>query len=458
VGVVALADFGSTYTKLSLVDREEGRLLARAEAPTSIDTDLMDGYGAALAVAKESLTSPVEIEHELAVSSAGGGLRVAAVGLVADLTAAAARQAALNAGARVVSVLAGNLDAAQLDELEAARPEIVLFAGGTDGGQAELVLENARRLAARELGGYAVVACNAAVAEEAAELLRAAGTEATVAANVMPRLGQLEIESAREAILGVFLEHVIGGKGLSASPEFERMVKMPTPEAVLEATRLLSRGADGIPGVGDVMVVDVGGATTDVHSDRAAEAATPGIEGPLLPAPLTLRTVEGDLGLRAGAAGVLAVDGRFVTEHADTDEDSIRQGVLSRSEHPQWIPLYPDEARLDGLLAIGCTTHAITRHCGTMLLTRGEGGPPTLVREGPDLREVTRIIATGGVFVHREDGAELLGKALARRAPRSLAPRDPELRIDANYVLAAAGLLASLDPGAALRLLRRELA
>jgi hypothetical protein len=113
---------------------------------------------------------------------------------------------------------------------------------------------------------------------------------------------------------------------------------------------------------------------------------------------------------------------------------------------------------LDGLLAIGCTTHAITRHCGTMLLTRGEGGPPTLVREGPDLREVTRIIATGGVFVHREDGAELLGKALARRAPRSLAPRDPELRIDANYVLAAAGLLASLDPGAALRLLRRELA
>lgn len=458
MGVVALADFGSTYTKLSLVDREEGRLLARAEAPTSIGSDLMEGYAAALAAAKGALGEPVEVEHELAVSSAGGGLRVAAVGLVADLTAAAARQAALNAGARVVSVLAGNLDAGQLDELAAARPEIVLFAGGTDGGQAELVLENARRLAARELGGYAVVACNAAVAEQAAELLRAAGTDATVAANVMPQLGRMEIESAREAILHVFLEHVIGGKGLSASPEFEQMVKMPTPEAVLEATRLLSRGADGVPGVGDVMVVDVGGATTDIHSDRAAEAATPGIEGPLLIAPLTLRTVEGDLGLRAGAAGVLAADDRFITEHADTDEDSIRQSVLYRSEHPKWIPEYPDEAQLDRLLAIGCATHAVTRHCGTMLLTRGEGGPPTLVREGPDLREVTKILGTGGVFVHREDGKEILRQALTRRAPRSLAPRDPDLRIDANYILAAAGLLASLDSGAALRLLRRELA
>ena len=214
MGVVALADFGSTYTKVRLVDPAEGRLLARAEAPTSIGTDLMDGYAAALRAATASIGGSVAIDDELAVSSAGGGLRVAAVGLVADLTAAAARQAALNAGARVEAVLAGNLGDEQLDELEAARPEIVLFAGGTDGGQADLVVENARRLAARELGGYAVVACNADVAEEVAQLLSAAGTAAEVAGNVMPRLGRLEIESAREAILRAFLEHVIGGKGL----------------------------------------------------------------------------------------------------------------------------------------------------------------------------------------------------------------------------------------------------
>jgi uncharacterized protein (TIGR01319 family) len=457
VSVVALADFGSTYTKVRLVDPDEGRLLARAEAPTSIGTDLMDGYAAALGAATSSLGGPVAIDDELAVSSAGGGLRVAAVGLVADLTAAAARQAALNAGARVEAVLAGTLGEGQLDELQAARPEIVLFAGGTDGGQAELVLENARRLAGRRLGGHAVVACNADVAEEAAQLLRAAGTGAEVAGNVMPALGRLEIESAREAILRAFLDHVIGGKGLSAGDAFAQMVKMPTPEAVLEATRLLARGADGEPGIGDLLVVDIGGATTDVHSDHALEAAAPGIEDPLLPPPPTLRTVEGDLGLRAGAGGVLAADGRWIGTELEIGEAAIGQAVSRRCGNPEWIPAEPLEARLDALLAVGCATHAVTRHSGTMLLTRNEAGLPTLVREGPDLREVGRVLGTGGVFAHRDDGEWILREALRRRAPRSLAPQDPAIGIDDNYILAAAGLLATQDSGAALRLLRQEL-
>lgn len=457
MGVVALADFGSTYTKVRLVEPEEGRLLARAEAPTSIDTDLMEGYGDALEAAKGSLGGPVEIEHELAASSAGGGLRVAAVGLVGDLTAAAARQAALNAGARVGTVVAGVLGEGQLDELEAARPEIVLFAGGTDGGQAERVLENARRLASRRISDNAVVACNTEVAEEAAEVLRATGAVSEVAANVMPELGRMEIEPAREAILRIFLEHVIGGKGLSASPDFARMVKMPTPEAVLEATRLLSDGTPTQPGVGDVMVVDIGGATTDIHSDRTVEAVSPGIEDPLLPPPATLRTVEGDLGLRSGAAGALAADEPWIESESGEGEEAIRQAVSIRGRDPAWIPEGEREARLDGLLAVSCATHALVRHCGTMLLTPGKAGPPTLVRDGPDLREVSRIIGTGGVFAHREDGRAILGRALERRPPRSLAPRGPRVSLDRSYVLAAAGLLSTHDREGAMRLLLREL-
>jgi uncharacterized protein (TIGR01319 family) len=457
VRAIALADFGSTYTKLSLVDPREGSLLARAQAPTSIGTDLMDGYAAALAAAESSLGQAVELEEELAASSAGGGLRVAAVGLVADLTAAAARQTALNAGARVEAVLAGALDEGQLEELRAARPEIVLFAGGTDGGQADLVLENARRLASSGVGAHFIVACNTRVAEEAGELLRAGGAKADVAANVMPKLGTLAIDSAREAVLRAFLEHVIGGKGLSSSPDFKRMVKMPTPEAVLIATRLLSRGTGSAPGVGDVLVIDVGGATTDVHSDRALEAAAPGIEDPLLPPPQTLRTVEGDLGLRFGAGGVVAADSRWISGEAKMDERALGQAVSLRAEDSKWIPESAEEARLDRLLAIGCATHALWRHCGTMLLSRGEAGPPTLVRTGPDLREVEHVLGTGGVFAHREDGLEVLQGALARRAPRSLAPRDPKLSLDSNYVLAAAGLLATHDDDLAMRLLRREL-
>jgi uncharacterized protein (TIGR01319 family) len=457
MGAIALADFGSTYTKLSLVDPEEGRLLGRAEAPTSIGTDLMEGYAAALEAAQRAAGGAIELEEALAVSSAGGGLRVAAVGLVADLTAAAAHQAALNAGARVDTVLSGNLGLEQLEELRSTRPEIVLFAGGTDGGQSELVVENARRLAEARLDTRFVVACNATVAAEVAEIFEVAGIPAEVAGNVMPRLGEIEIESARETILRAFLDHVIGGKGLSASADFERMVRMPTPEAVLEATRLLSRGTETVPGVGDVMVVDVGGATTDVHSSRLAEAAAPGIEDPLLPPPPTLRTVEGDLGLRSGSAGVLAADSGWIQAATGLDETTIGQAVVLRSEDPKWIPRSSDEAALDGYLAVGCVSHAVRRHCGTMLLTPGMNGPPTLVRDGPDLREVEQVLGTGGVFAHRDDGHEVLAAALERRVPRSLAPQQPALGVDGSYILAAAGLLATLDADAAALLLQREL-
>lgn len=447
MGVVALADFGSTYTKVRLVDPAQGELLARAEAPTAVTTDLMDGYAAALGAAARSLGAGTTIDEQLAASSAGGGLRVAAVGLVADLTAAAARQAALNAGARVEVVLAGALDDDRLDELQAARPEIVLFAGGTDGGQAELVLENARRLASRRAGGNAVVACNADIAGEAAEILRGGGARVEVTANVMPALGRLEIDAARAAILRLFLEHVIGGKGLSASAEFARMVRLPTPEAVLEATALL----------GDVVVIDVGGATTDVHSNRPAEPARPGIEEPLLLPPPTLRTVEGDLGLRAGAAGAAAVDGRWLEAEGAGGQEAIRQAVLLRAESPGWIPAARDELRFDGLLAVSCATQALARHCGTMLLSRSSSGAPTLTRDGADLRETRLVLGTGGVFAHRIDGTRILREALKRRGPRSLAPVDPKVEVDSSYVLAAAGLLASEDREGAIRLLRSEL-
>jgi uncharacterized protein (TIGR01319 family) len=457
VGAVALADFGSTYTKIALVDPGDGRLLARAEAPTSIGSDLMDGYAAALDAATRSAGGSIAIDERLAVSSAGGGLRVAAVGLVEELTAAAARQAALNAGARVECVLAGKLEEHQLEALGKARPEIILFAGGTDGGQADLVLENARSLAIWGPKAAVVIACNAEVSGEAAEVLRQGGALVEVAGNVMPALGEIEVEAARAVILRLFLEHVIGGKGLSASPEFERMVKMPTPEAVFEATRLLAAGDAGRPGVGEVMVVDVGGATTDVHSHRFVGAASPGIEDPLLPPPATLRTVEGDLGLRASAPGVGEADRAWIASQSQLEEAAIRHAVSERAQRPEWIPSDAEEAELDGVLATSCAAHAVRRHCGTMLLSRGEGGTPTLLRDGPDLREVALVLGTGGVFAHREDGANILDQALERRAPRSLAPQEPRLAIDSSYVLAAAGLLASVDSAAALRLLERNL-
>jgi hypothetical protein len=92
-----------------------------------------------------------------------------------------------------------------------------------------------------------------------------------------------------------------------------------------------------------------------------------------------------------------------------------------------------------------------------MLLATSEKGPPTLIADGPDLREAKRVIGTGGVFAHRPDGGEILARALARREPRSLGPLDPVVSIDRGYVLAAAGLLADEDPDLAFAVLESEL-
>jgi hypothetical protein len=80
-----------------------------------------------------------------------------------------------------------------------------------------------------------------------------------------------------------------------------------------------------------------------------------------------------------------------------------------------------------------------------------------MVRTGPDLREVRRLIGTGGILAHNDASVALLRRGLARRAPRSLSPRDPDVSVDRNYVLAAAGLLSTRNPEAAVNLLHREL-
>ena len=126
-----LADFGSTFTKVSLVELETGRLLARAQAPTSVTTDVLNGYRTAL-------------------------------------DRALARQAALNAGARIELLLHGRLDATSQESLRRVAPEVVLVSGGTDGGQERIVLDNAEVLAAAEVEAHFVVACNERVGERVA--------------------------------------------------------------------------------------------------------------------------------------------------------------------------------------------------------------------------------------------------------------------------------------------------
>jgi uncharacterized protein (TIGR01319 family) len=448
---LALVDFGSTFTKVTLVDPAAGRVVRHGQAPTTVGSDVMEGFRAALEMAR-GVDGEFEVTETMAASSAAGGLRVTAVGIVADLTAAAAKQAALNAGARVELTLAGKIGPAEIEAAEKGATDILLFAGGTNGGQRERVLENAGALAGAAIRGRVVVACNEDVAARVGAIFEAGGKRVDLVANVMPEMFELDVEPARAAIARLFVEHVIGGKGLSADPDFSRMVKMPTPEAVLRATRVLSAGAGDVRGEGDVVVVDVGGATTDIHSVTNEDHERTGLSRRILPILPVLRTVQGDLGVRWNATGVVEADGPWLAEALGVDKRELVESAGRRADEPNLMPQGESQQAVDRALASSCVMVALRRHVGEMVTYFRPNDMPRFSITGPDLREVSLVVGTGGSLVHAGEGEATIGRALERRGGRLLTPTAPRIALDASYVLSAAGLLAGRDPVLAARI------
>ena len=296
-----LIDFGSTYTKLRAVDLGRCRILGSGQGPSTVTTDVSVGMKAALSDLERRCGGLPRFRYRLASSSAAGGLRMVTIGLVRELTAEAARQAALGAGAKLVGTFAYRLTAADLAKIVALSPDIVLLAGGTDGGDSAVVVHNAAVLGASSIASPIVYAGNRAAEDEVRQLLAAKTLVCT--GNVMPEFNVLDIEPGRAAIRQVFIDRIVHAKGIDrAAAQFDSVL-MPTPAAVLEGARLVADGLPGTPGLGTLLVVDPGGATTDVHSVATGEPA-PGVIAQGLPEPRVKRTVEGDLGMRHSAGAI----------------------------------------------------------------------------------------------------------------------------------------------------------
>ena len=444
-GVVVCVDFGSTFTKAALVEVPSGSLLAHAEHPTTIDTDVLDGYDACAAVLAAADPRAADAEV-LACSSAGGGLRIAVVGNEALVTAEAGRRVALSSGGKVVHVSSGGLDAAGVEELREAQPDVVLLVGGTDGGNSAVLLGCGRTLAEAGWRTPVVVAGNADARDEVAALLDGAGTPYVLADNVVPRIGVLEPASARRAIRAMFLSHVIGGKHLSQRADFTTMVRGATPDVVLGAVEVLARGTGTLEGAGDVVVVDVGGATTDVYS-----VVDPGESEEVVALTAATRTVEGDLGMRWSATTTLdaAVEAGFL---AGTAEE--RAAVALRHDDPAYLPDDPDQAQVDVALAAAAIGLAVRRHAGRAQVRYDAAGGRFVERSGTDLREVELLVGSGGVLRHGVDAGRHLADHLTTDGGWQV-PEHPRVVVDTDYVLAPAGLLAEQHPEAAHRLLQR---
>lgn len=453
-----LIDFGSTYTKLRAVDLDARRVLATAQGPSTVTTDVMIGLDLALTALSEKLGRLPAFGHRLASSSAAGGLRMVTIGLVKELTAEAARQAALGAGAKLVGAFAYRLTANDLAAIEALAPDIILLAGGTDGGNAEVVRHNGARLSASALQCPIIVACNRDVAEEVVAGLTAAGKTAMLTKNVMPAFGVLDIDPARAAIRDVFIGRIVHAKGIDrAAAQFDAVL-MPTPAAVMEGARLLSQGTTRHAGLGDLLVVDIGGATTDVHSVAVGAPRRDGVVQYGLPEPFVKRTVEGDLGMRHNARAIAEAAGfPTLAARAGLTEAALAAKLEAIEADVERLPTSSEEIALDEALAWTAVRIAVGRHAGTSEVVQTVQGPVTMQR-GKDLSSVTMVIGTGGPLAYGATPSSVLKAVIADPAdPFSLRPLQPTLCIDADYLLYAGGLLFAVDPDAAFEIARASL-
>jgi uncharacterized protein (TIGR01319 family) len=448
-----LIDFGSTYTKLRAVDLDRSRIVGSGQGPSTVTTDVRIGLRAALADLERRIGSLPTFKHRLASSSAAGGLRMVTVGLVKELTAEAARRAALGAGAKLVGTYAYRLTRGDVAAIAAAGPDILLLCGGTDGGNSEVILANAAALAASPLSCPVVVAGNRNTTDEIADILADGGKIAIKTGNVMPEFGTLDIEPARAAIRQVFMDRIVHAKGIDQAHAMFDRVLMPTPAAVLEGARLLSQGSKNRRGLGELLVVDVGGATTDVHSICKGDPARPEMVLYGLPEPFAKRTVEGDLGMRHNARTIIESCGADAIARdvgvAETEIEALLAPILADVEH---LPANERERGFDRALARAAIRLAVRRHAGTVETVYAATGPVVMQR-GKDLSRVETLIGTGGPVVHAPDPAAVLSAALADPAePTSLRPQAPRLLLDSEYLLYAVGLLAETEPEAALAL------
>ena len=438
-------DFGSTFTKAVLLDPADGSPLVSAEVPTTVSTDVLDGYRwICETIAAQGFPAADEV---LACSSAGGGLRLAVVGYERSVTAEAGHRVGLSAGAKVVQVVAGPMTTAQVATLRAARPDVILLVGGTDGGNADVLLHNGSRLAKARLGAAVVVAGNVDVRAELAASLESTGRRFVLTDNVLPQIGVINPTGARAAIRQVFLRHVIGGKGLSKGPEFAAMVRAATPDAMLRGVETLAAATDG-----DVLVFDIGGATTDVYTVISPEGEDAVLRKDVVPQLWHARTVEGDLGLRWNAGGAAEA---ATVEHllSGSDLARLRAWAARVEANPAYLPQGAGEIELDLTLARVAALTALRRHARPS-------------RPGDPARPLTRlahVIGSGGVLRHSPQASQdsVLRAVTSDVAGGWKVPTNARTAVDSAYLLFAAGLLADAEghgPEVAARVARRVLA
>lgn len=445
---VLVAEIGSTTTVVNAflgIHTENPVFIGQGQSPTTVfDGDVTIGLKGALDDLKKNLnTDEIEYDDFFASSSAAGGLKMTVHGLVYDMTAKAAKEAALGAGAIIHLVTAGRLRRSDIKKIQDIKPNIILIAGGLDFGERDTALYNAEEIAALKLGIPVIYAGNIENHEDIKEIFKDYDSKLYIVDNVYPKVDMLNVEPCRRVIQCAFEEHIVHAPGMTKVRSMVNGPIIPTPGAVMEAAKLLKED------IGDLLVIDVGGATTDVHSvtkdsDEIARIL-------LSPEPEAKRTVEGDLGVYVNMKNVLS---RIGEEKLQSELGFDIKPII---ENYKPIPKTDEEKRFVERLTLEAVLTAVKRHAGTVRRLYGESGRKS-VAEGKDLTQVKYIIGTGGALTRLPGRVDIMKKISESGKGTELFPtKEAKILVDNHYIMASLGVLSKKYPQAALKLLKASL-
>jgi len=445
---VLVAEIGSTTTVVnafSNINTPFPKFLGQGQAPTTVlEGDVNIGLQGAMENLRKKLgLSDLDYDEMLATSSAAGGLKMTVHGLVYDMTVRAAKEAALGAGAIIHHVTGGKLRKRDLNTIENIKPNLILIAGGVDFGERDTALHNANLIANMEYNIPVVYAGNVENQEEIREIYKDKKSKLYIVDNVYPKIDELNIEPTRKVIQKAFEEHIVHAPGMSKVRQLVTGPIIPTPGAVMEASKLLKSS------IGDLVTIDVGGATTDIHS---VTDGSEDIKRILLnPEPETKRTVEGDLGVYVNMVNIVDRIGMEILS------EKLGQSVEELMRFHKPIPDTPDLIRFVEALTKEALLTAINRHVGKLRNLYGPTGKKAMA-EGKDLTNIKWIVGTGGALTRLPQRVELLKQIYSQNKGDKLLPNsDAKIVIDNFYIMASLGVLSKKYPEAALILLKQSL-
>lgn len=435
-----VAEIGSTTTLCTAfsVVSESINIIAQGKSFTTVlDGDVTIGLKNAISDIESQIGEKLTWNRMLATSSAAGGLKMTVHGLVYDMTVKASKEAALGAGAIIKMVTSGKMRESDIEEIKKIKPNLIMLAGGIDYGERETALYNAKAILDADIDIPMIYCGNTANVNEIKNMFK--DKELYVVPNVYPKVDELNVEPAREVIQRVFEKNIVKAPGMDKIREMVNGSIMPTPGAVMESTKVLYEV------FGDLAVIDVGGATTDIHSVTEGSAEILNIL--VNPEPKAKRTVEGDLGVYINSKNVIEL--LNLKDLKEYDIETIRNNIVP-------IPQKDIEKDCSEVLCKKAAEIAMARHCG--YIKRVFVGKNSLVAYGKDLSQVKYIIGTGGALSRLPKGREILSSLRYEGKEVSMMPSlESEVLIDTDYIMACAGVLSKENKEFALKLLMKSI-